>query len=145
MHGEVPSPESKEETKPETSEQQKRTGEFSFEKLEAAWENFKNARKQIGKDRELNVLNQKITLDKEIITLHLLNPIQVDILNDFRDELLEYLRNELENDHISLKPVVMQQNDKKMIYTNKEKLDHLVEKNPQLKNLKDNLGLDIDF
>jgi hypothetical protein len=32
-----------------------------------------------------------------------------------------------------------------MLYTTKEKLDFLIEKNPELKNLKDKLGLDTDF
>lgn len=35
--------------------------------------------------------------------------------------------------------------DKKVIYTNREKFDHLVEKNPKLKDLKERLGLDTDF
>jgi len=58
---------------------------------------------------------------------------------------MEYLRNELHNDNLSLETEIIKQDEKKMIYTNKEKLDHLIEKNPELRNLKDNLGLDIDF
>ena len=34
---------------------------------------------------------------------------------------------------------------KKVIYTNKEKFDHLAEKNPTLNDLKERLGLDTDF
>jgi len=91
------------------------------------------------------VLSQNFTLVDETIILKLLNPIQVDILNDFKDELMEYLRNELKNDHLSIKTEVIQLSDKKMLYTTKEKLDFLIEKNPELKNLKDKLGLDTDF
>jgi DNA polymerase-3 subunit gamma/tau len=34
---------------------------------------------------------------------------------------------------------------KKVMYTNKEKFDYLAEKNPALKDLKERLGLDMDF
>jgi len=34
---------------------------------------------------------------------------------------------------------------KKIAYTNKEKFDHLAEKNPALRELKERLGLDADF
>ena len=38
-----------------------------------------------------------------------------------------------------------QQQSKKIAYTNKEKFEHLAEKNPLLKELKEKLGLDPDF
>jgi hypothetical protein len=34
---------------------------------------------------------------------------------------------------------------KRMIYTNREKFEHLMEKNPKLKDLKERFGLDTDF
>ena len=99
----------------------------------------------MGRDRELNVLNLEIDLQGEVIHLQLLNPIQGDILEDFREELLDYLRSKLKNDFISLKTIMLKQGSRKMIYTSKEKLDHLIQKNPQLKNLKDSLGLDNEY
>jgi hypothetical protein len=35
--------------------------------------------------------------------------------------------------------------EKKVIYTNRDKFDHLAEKNPKLKELKERLGLDTEF
>lgn len=61
-------------------------------------------------------------------------------------DLLTFLREKLGNDTIQLggeiKTVAA---GKKVLYTNREKLDHLMEKNPVVKELKDKFGLDTDF
>jgi len=93
----------------------------------------------------VNILSQEFELKGNEITLYLTNPIQVDILNDFRSELMDHLREKLNNDFIKLNTQVMEQDDKKMIYTNKEKFKHLADKNKQLKLLQERLGLDPDL
>jgi len=93
----------------------------------------------------VNILSQEFECKSNEITLYLTNPIQVDILNDFRSELMDHLRKNLNNDFIKLNTQVMEQDDKKMIYTNKEKFKHLADKNKQLKLLQEKLGLDPDL
>jgi hypothetical protein len=79
-----------------------------------------------------------------IIQLH--NHFQETLLDEIRLELLTFLRDRLSNDSIQLGGEIKAVVDTgKMLYTNKEKLDHLMEKNPMVKELKDKFGLDTDF
>lgn len=74
------------------------------------------------------------------------NHFQETLLDEIRLELLTFLRDRLGNDSIQLGGEIKAvADDKKMLYTNKEKFDHLIEKNPLVKELKDKLGLDTDF
>lgn len=61
-------------------------------------------------------------------------------------DLLTYLRDKVGNDTLQLGGEIKTvADDKKVLYTNREKLDHLMEKNPVVKELKDRFGLDTDF
>ena len=57
----------------------------------------------------------------------------------------EPLREKLKNNEITVVTRMEENGNKKMIYTSKEKFEHLAEKNPYLNELKDRLGLDWDF
>jgi len=94
----------------------------------------------------VNVLNQEYELTEgNKIILHLTNPVQKDILDDFRFKFLEFLRSSLNNNSITISAEFLEEESKKMIYTNKEKFNYLAEKNPYLKKLQEKLGLDPDF
>lgn len=61
-------------------------------------------------------------------------------------DLLTYLRDKVGNDTLQLGGEIKTvADDKKVLYTNREKLEHLMEKNPVVKELKDRFGLDTDF
>ncbi len=92
----------------------------------------------------VNILNQEFDVNETQITLKLTNLIQQDILEDFKSELLQHLRDSLDNDQITLDVDILKGDETKMIYTNKEKFNHLAEKNPNLKILQERLGLDPD-
>ena len=83
--------------------------------------------------------------NKVIIQLH--NHFQETLLDEIRLDLLTFLRDRLGNDSLQLTGEIKTPADsgKRMLYTNKEKLDHLIKKNPLVKELKDTLGLDTDF
>jgi len=92
------------------------------------------------------VLNQKFELiDDTTIKLTLTNSVKEVILDKFRSDLMQHLKSNLRNGNITLVTDLLEEEAKKMIYTNKEKFDHLAEKNPLLLKLKDRLGLDPDF
>jgi DNA polymerase-3 subunit gamma/tau len=95
---------------------------------------------------EYHLLNQPFTFRNNIITLSLTNPIEEPILTSIKQELLTYLREKLSNSSLQVEGQMQEQQlGKKIAYTNKEKFDHLAEKNPLLKELKEKLGLDPDF
>jgi DNA polymerase-3 subunit gamma/tau len=60
-------------------------------------------------------------------------------------ELQGFLRTSLKNSKIILDSVVEEVKNEDMMYTNKEKFDHLAKKYPALTELQQKLGLDPDY
>ena len=92
-------------------------------------------------------MNQEIHLHEDGISipLTLTNPLQEDLLNGFRHELLQFLRSELKNTQLRLEVQVVKDAPQKKLYTPHEKFNYLLEKYPGLQELKDRLGLDPDY
>ena len=91
-------------------------------------------------------MNQKVEfLDDLTIKLTVPNSFQSITIEALQQELLTYLRDQLQNRSIQLETEVEKIENKKMIYTNTEKFDYLAEKYPDLKELKKRLDLDTDF
>lgn len=67
------------------------------------------------------------------------------MLNNIKSELTTFLRDNLKNTTILVSGELNEADEKKMMYTARDKFDFLVEKNPVLKELKERLGLDTDF
>lgn len=117
--------------------------DFTFEKLKEAWNEFAETRKKYK--AEYQVLTQEIELKENTIVVHLHNPVQDTLLNDLKTDITTFIREKLGNTTIQLTGELISEDDKKVIYTNREKFDHLAEKNPSLRDLKNRLGLDTDF
>jgi DNA polymerase-3 subunit gamma/tau len=78
--------------------------------------------------------------------MQLLHPVQETMINNMKSEIVTFIREKLKNNSVILTAELMKPDEtKKMIYTNREKLEHLMEKNPLLKEMKDRLSLDTDF
>ena len=131
----------------ETATSETREKRFTDKDLEAVWKEFGSIRRKQGKAQEQHIFVQPYKLDENtsLITIELNNSLQQDILNEIRGDFVQYLRNKLENDHIQLQVKLQKDNGKKLLYTNKEKYDHLAEKNPAVQHLQKKLGLDPDF
>ena len=119
------------------------TEAFTSEALRAAWDEFAAAKRQL--QAEFHLLSQPYDLEDTRITLHLLSPVQETMLNGFRSDLIAFLRAKLKNDLILVTGVILEANEKKMIYTPRDKFEYLQGKIPILKEFKDRLGLDTDF
>ena len=70
------------------------------------------------------------------------NTIQDDVINGIKPELVSFLRKELKNSGIEFNTKVTDKIKNKIIYTDLDKFDEMVKKNPSLKNLKQKLNLD---
>ncbi len=116
------------------------------EQLEKAWYDYVNKLKEKERTLEYNALNQKVEFSDDL-TIHLTlpNSFQSLTIEELRQELLGHLRQQLRNKNINLKTSVEKLEDKKLIYTNKEKFDYLAEKYPVLRKLRSKLDLDTDF
>lgn len=119
------------------------TEPFTEEKLREAWNAYAEQRKKF--QAEYQMLSQPYKLDGSVISVDLLSPVHETMLNNIKLELSSFLREKLRNNTIQVTGQLLSIEDQKIIYTNREKFDFLVEKNPMLKELKDRLGLDTDF
>jgi hypothetical protein len=108
-----------------------------------AWRAFAELRKD--QSAEYHLLNQPFTLKDYTITVQITNPIEEPLLQGMKSELVAYLREQINNSTLQVEGELQQTHVKKKAYTNKEKFEYLVEKNPLLKELQEKLGLDPDF
>jgi hypothetical protein len=119
------------------------TEPFSEQKLREAWNTFADQRKKF--QAEFQLLSQTYKLENNVIMVELLSPVHETMLNNIKGELTGFLREQLKNNTIQVSGHLQTGEEKKIIYTNREKFDFLAEKNPMLRELKDRLGLDTDF
>ena len=124
---------------------EKRNQPFDEVKLQAAWKSFDGNRPEVGK------LGQTI-LDREVVkrgeteaVIHLASQLEVSFLERFESELVQYLREELKNDNLSLKKEVAEIEVANKLYTNKDIFEEMLRQNPKLQELKDRLGLDYEM
>ena len=61
------------------------------------------------------------------------------------NHLLDHLKNELNNNQITLEPVVLESVKEKTAYTDKEKFEKMAESRPALRLFKDELGLEAEI
>ena len=116
---------------------------FTPDQLKMAWNEFTEQRKKF--QAEYQLLTQPYELIENKVILHLHNPVQENILANLRTDLTGYVRDKLKNQSIQIVGESREAEQRKVIYTNREKFDYLVQKNPVLRELKDRLGLDTDF
>jgi len=120
---------------------------FSIEDLNKQWEEFREQSKKQEKDREVNVLGQPYELDESNwnISVTLSNPVQQDILEQVKPDLIGFLRSTLKNNKLTLEWKMGKIDQTKKLYTSREKFDHLAKHYPLLEDLKEKLGLDPDY
>lgn len=111
--------------------------------LQLAWQAF--AEKRRAYYAEYQLLQQPFELNGTEVTLQLLNTVQENLLNELLSDLTLHLRQYLKNDSIRVQGKLKIDNTAPVIYTNREKLNYLAEKNHLVHNLIKTLGLDPDF
>lgn len=94
---------------------------------------------------EYHLLQREFRFSNNVITLLLENPVEEPLLLSLKADLLTFLREKLNNSTLQIESVLETIQTKRIVYTNKEKLEHLIEKNPLLKDLQERMGLDPDF
>ena len=69
---------------------------------------------------------------------------QDDFVKNLKQEMTEFLRNELQNDNISIEMVISETEQKNLLYTEEDKFRHMLAKNPALGKLKQQMNLDFE-
>lgn len=116
---------------------------FTQEELQSAWQEFAESKKAF--QLEYHLLSQPFEHSENAIRVHVTNLIEESTINSVKQDLVDFLRKKLGNSFIQIQAVMQQLDEKKIIYTNKDKYEFMAEKNPLLRELKDRLGLDTDF
>jgi hypothetical protein len=135
--------------KPEVREETQAVAEkilnepFTEQQLRETWNIFAEQRRKF--QAEFQMLSQPYELNDKEIIITLLSPVHETMLNNIKVELTTFLRERLKNNFIQVRGQLTTSDDKKLMYTNRDKFDYLADKNPILKELKDRLGLDTDF
>jgi len=124
-----------------------RVKDFSQEMLLKEWKNLTLYIKEKGK---LNIgislsVNEPKLLENFLIEFPLNNAAQNEMIAEEKYEILDYLRNKLENDKIDLKTIIIEGEKNSSPYTNKDKFKKMLSDNPNLEKLRLKLGLDPDY
>ncbi|MGW8121172.1 hypothetical protein ACV07N_00830 [Roseivirga echinicomitans] len=109
------------------------------------WAAFKAKREEEDNQLELLILKEPYELKDNIVTIKISNGASESSFEKFRGDLLTALRDGLQNDSLILKSEVVDIERGKMLYTDKEKFEHLKSKYPALKDLQERLSLDPEF
>lgn len=96
-------------------------------------------------DKDALILKSGFQTEGHKISLLLANEALAPAFERMRFDLLHYLRDAVDNDELSLGYQVIQMAKEKMLYTDKEKFDHLKKKYPLLQDLQEKLRLDPEF
>jgi hypothetical protein len=127
----------------QTQEVQEILTPFTIDQLRSVWNEFAEQRKKFAAESQM--LSQEIELREHLVVLHIHNPVQESMLLNIKTELAAFLRDKLKNTAVNVVGELKEVEERKKIYSQREKFDYLVSKNPLLKEMKDRLGLDTDF
>lgn len=131
------------ESKPKAESEEKfPIRNLSLDEVKIAWQKFADTRK--NQVAEYNLLTHDFEVSGHTIKVLLANPVEEPLLAGLKAELTTSLKEQL-NAAVVVEGELVQHQSKRIIYTNKEKFDHLAGKYPYLIELKDRLGLDTDY
>jgi len=122
------------------------TEDFSPEQLSKAWTDFAESVKEDYPRIYSAMKNQNLQMDEDfVIPLIMSNRVQEEDFNRaVKPDLQKHLRRELGNNRITIKTTVLEDEEKTRPYTPEEKFEHMLKKNPVLKDLKQQFNLDFD-
>ncbi len=119
---------------------------FTHEELLKAWTDIALSYKKESLALFMAMTGKKPELGKDLLLkISVDNAIQQDLINDKKPEILATLHKALNNHYIDIKAEINKNNKKQKAYLPAEKLQELINKNPDIKKLKDSLGLDIEY
>ncbi len=129
---------------PETSEDIQNK-EFTEKELIEKWHLFSD--KMGGKPRVFNTLTSKDPKLEEsnIASFVVDNNLQEEKIKEIKNELLGFLKAELNNNTIDLKLIISdKEEENNKLYTAEDKYKHMLSKNEKLNNLKQEFNLDLE-
>jgi len=122
------------------------TSPFTQEELKSYWNEFASSLK-VDFPHLFTTLTSREPVLKENwqIELEIDNRILEEELSLKKDDLLDFLKQKLDNFQITLKTRIQENQKELKPYTDKEKFEKMAEKNPAINKLKEQLDLDIEY
>ncbi len=114
---------------------------FTQEQLNEKWKEFLEQKS----DRPILIatLSEVPKLSKDYkLKVSIENSVQEDVVRNFKPELISFLRKELRNSKIDLITKIEAKKRKRIVYTDSEKFQEMLKKNPELDELKNRFKLD---
>ena len=120
---------------------------ISLDILNKTWDHYSEMLKIEGRNSLHHTMrNKKLEIkDETKIILSVESRIQKKEVENEKLKLLNLLRKELNNYKITLEVLVDEKQKKDLVYTPKEKFKYMVKQNPEIRLLKDQFNLEIDF
>ena len=120
--------------------------ETTQESIEKAWDEYTASIAETSKLLYVTLTKNKPVLKDNILELTIDNKIQDEEIRIRKPEILDFLRKNVRNTNIQLETIIAQSQEKESkAYTDTEKFNKMVEINPELQKLKDELNLEIEF
>ncbi len=101
--------------------------------------------KKMSKQSQLMILRSEFELKDHQLTLMLVNQTLMDLFDELKQEILDFIRKQLNNASIQIASVLVAAKNEGKPRTEQEKFMAMLEKNPALKDFKDELGLDLIY
>jgi len=119
---------------------------FTNEELKDTWLKYSETKKSIARVHQFLLTNIPTISANNIIIVPAINKSQEDEIKKLHDELLVYLKKNLENDFITIKIELTENTETNSTkpYTDAEKYQYFAQKNPDLQTLRDKLNLDFE-
>ncbi|MEY3645449.1 MAG: DNA-directed polymerase [Bacteroidota bacterium] len=121
---------------------------FTLEALMSVWKQIASEFQEANLINKFVMMNRPIELVDTVIHMKVENEVQVQQFNEnVRLEVLGKIRERLQNYSIdiALDVTATEKSDKKMLYTQSDKYEFLVQKHPILGEMKQKLGLDHEY
>ncbi len=119
--------------------------EFGQEKLEKSWKEYVEKNKSAFGAGLARLMERYPKVEGNAILLELSNPIEENHMNSIKAELNYHLKKSLRNKQAELTIIHKKETEEKKPYTSLEKFNALAKDNPALNDLRDQLGLEIEF
>ncbi|CAN5621524.1 DNA polymerase III subunit gamma/tau [soil metagenome] len=120
---------------------------FDQFKLQSVWDNYAELMQREKKPQLFNTMkmSELKIVSPQLIELVIHNQSQDNILTEEKPGLMTFLRKELNNFHLQLATRIVEKRDTDdLAYTNKENYQKMVQTNPELDDMRKQLGLELD-
>ncbi|HSH19782.1 MAG TPA: hypothetical protein VLA03_04990 [Draconibacterium sp.] len=115
--------------------------DFTLEQLKQKWDAFV-LRLDDRPNLQSTLSNLPELKENYQLILEIENTVQEDLVNQIKTDLVSWLRMELKNSKIQLTTIITEKVKGRIIYTDAEKYDELLKKNPSLALLRQKFNLD---